>query len=639
MIEPMAKIEIVGLFEELDSTLDILQQTGTVQIEDIPTIEEADKTHIHRIHLDDTKEHLLKSYEELLSTVSEILEVLKIGIVEEVTLESGTTDSLHSLSPDELLDHISPIAREIRRLSRHRKNLIQDIESARQYETLIKMFLPLLEKAGPVSDLEQIGIILKEGESSVLPILRERIDEITSSKTLIFHQQMTDGEIGVFIVIAPEDLSVVRQLLGHEGVAEYHIPREFRKKNLQESIGVIRQRIENIPHELELIDQQLLETKRKNAALLRFVHSHCTDKLNQLRILSRLVRTRYTFMISGWTPISSLNKLKNKFRDHFNERVYVGSVKMSNFDFLQIPTFLKNSNFLRSFELLTKLLPPPVYGNIDATPFITLFFPIFFGVILGDMGYGIALLALAGIIKWKSKKGSYINDAGTVAIAAGISTVFFGFLFGEFLGDIGEHFGLKPLAPWLHRAGAIETILLLALGLGTIHIVLGFILKTYISIIMRHIKGVIEGISKIIVILGTTGVFIQLFLGFPIIIRYLSLGVVGIGILGVAFTEGFIGLLEIFSVFGNILSYSRIMAIGLASVILAIVANRLATEVDNIVVGILIGFIIHLINFIMGIFSPTIHSLRLHYVEFFSKFFLPSGRPFQPFKRIGGNLS
>ena len=76
MIEPMAKIEIIGLFEELDSTLDLLQQVGSVEIEDIPVVEDSKQTHIHRIHLDETKEHLKSRYEELLLSISEILEFL-----------------------------------------------------------------------------------------------------------------------------------------------------------------------------------------------------------------------------------------------------------------------------------------------------------------------------------------------------------------------------------------------------------------------------------------------------------------------------------------------------------------------------------------------------------------------------------
>ena len=122
-------------------------------------------------------------------------------------------------------------------------------------------------------------------------------------------------------------------------------------------------------------------------------------------------------------------------------------------------------------------------------------------------------------------------------------------------------------------------------------------------------------------------------------VRYGAFALLGFGFLGVIFSEGLLGFIEIFSIFGNILSYSRIMAIGLASVILATVANRLAEASPNIIAAILIGFIIHLINFIMGVFSPTIHSLRLHYVEFFSKFFVPTGRQFQPFKKMREDIT
>jgi len=634
MIEPMTKIEIVGLLDELDGTLDFLQHIGIVQIDEIPAIKETGNTRIHRIHLDETKKQLLEKYEELLFTVTEILNIIKEGVVEEVPLDVETQGKLQKLNSDELLEHISQISRKIRRLARQRNNLLQDLESTRQYETLVNIFLPLLEKTETVGELEQIGIILKRGENSILPILKERIHEITGSQTMFYHQKMPDGRTGVFIAVTPEDLSDVRQLLGSEGVAEYHIPREFRKKNLQESIVAIQSRMEDIPPEIEKIDHQLLEEKKSNASLLSFVHSLSANRLNQLRILSRLVRTHYTFVISGWTPASSFEKLKKQLRKHFDERVYVDKVKLNDLDFLHMPTLLTNRGIFRSFEILMKLLPPPKYENIDATPFIAIFFPIFFGIILGDIAYGLALLAFAGLLKWKAPRGGFLSNVGTVALTAGVSTVVFGFLFGEFLGELGSSFGIKPVASWLNRTGALQITLLIALGLGTIHIFLGFVLKTYLSIIMRHIKGVIEGLSKIIVIMGIIGVLSQLFLSFPEIVRNIAYVMMGLGFLGVVLTEGFLGIIEIFSNVSNILSYSRIMAIGLSSAMLAFVANRLAEASQSIIAGILIGFSIHLVNFVMGVFSSTIHSLRLHYVEFFSKFFVPSGKPFQPFKKI-----
>ena len=354
-----------------------------------------------------------------------------------------------------------------------------------------------------------------------------------------------------------------------------------------------------------------------------------------LKILSRLACTHYTFVISAWTPVSSVEEVKEIIRKRFDDSVYVGRVSLSDVDFLHIPTFLNNKGVVRPFEILMKLLPLPKYGNLDATPFVTFFFPLFFGIILGDIVYGLILVGLAAFLRWKSSPKDLLHDVATVAIVAGCSTIFFGFLFGEFLGDLGHQLGFKPLTSWLDRGEAIEVTLLIAIGLGVIHIVLGLLLNTYLGFKMRHVKKIFEEFGKILVILGTGMGLSQLFLNLPVIVRHMGFLGAGMGLMVTVFTSGIVGILEIISTFGNILSYSRIMAIGLASAMLAMVANRFIEASPNIIAGIIIGILIHAINFILGVFSPTIDSLRLHYVEFFSKFYLPTGRPFQQFKKDG----
>ncbi|MDX2057111.1 MAG: V-type ATPase 116kDa subunit family protein, partial [Gemmatimonadales bacterium] len=95
--------------------------------------------------------------------------------------------------------------------------------------------------------------------------------------------------------------------------------------------------------------------------------------------------------------------------------------------------------------------------------------------------------------------------------------------------------------------------------------------------------------------------------------------------------EGIIAPIEFLSTVSNVLSYARIMALGTASVMMAVVANRLAGSVGSVVVGVLFGLLFHLVNFVLGVFAPTVHGLRLHYVEFFGKFYSPGGAPFAPF--------
>jgi V/A-type H+-transporting ATPase subunit I len=99
----------------------------------------------------------------------------------------------------------------------------------------------------------------------------------------------------------------------------------------------------------------------------------------------------------------------------------------------------------------------------------------------------------------------------------------------------------------------------------------------------------------------------------------------------VILAEGVLGMIELMTTLGNVLSYARIMAIGTASVILAVVANQMVGAVGSTVVGLLFALLFHLVNFAIGVFSPAIHALRLHYVEFFGKFYSPGGRPYEPF--------
>jgi len=106
------------------------------------------------------------------------------------------------------------------------------------------------------------------------------------------------------------------------------------------------------------------------------------------------------------------------------------------------------------------------------------------------------------------------------------------------------------------------------------------------------------------------------------------------GILLLVITEGLMGPLELLKCFGNVLSYARLMAIGVSSVVLAQVANTIGQIMESLSVGIIVALIFHLMNFALGVFSPTIHSLRLHYVEFFSKFFQSGGKPYEPFRRM-----
>jgi V/A-type H+-transporting ATPase subunit I len=200
--------------------------------------------------------------------------------------------------------------------------------------------------------------------------------------------------------------------------------------------------------------------------------------------------------------------------------------------------------------------------------------------------------------------------------------------FGEALGDLGrERFGIHAVA--FDREEALESLLVLAVALGFIHVLLGLGLGAFT--LRRHPReAVARALTAGIVVAGV--VALGALTGYlPEIALAPAVGALAVALVALVAVGGVLAIVELLSTFGNILSYARLMAIGTASVMLAVVANDLGRAVNLPVLGVLVAVLFHLINFALGVFSPTIHSLRLHYVEFFGKFYRPGGVPYRPF--------
>ncbi|MDX1661797.1 MAG: ATPase, partial [Gemmatimonadota bacterium] len=178
---------------------------------------------------------------------------------------------------------------------------------------------------------------------------------------------------------------------------------------------------------------------------------------------------------------------------------------------------------------------------------------------------------------------------------------------------------------------ALFPFLIFTVALGFVHIVLGLLLGSVTALRRHHPReSVGKGVSALMIVLVTvallaaaevlpgsffTPAVIGVLIAFPVLV----------------IAEGVLGPVELLSTFGNVLSYARIMALGTASVVMAVVANEMVGAVGSVVVGVLFGLIFHLVNLVLGVFGPTIHAVRLHYVEFFGKFYSPGGTEYRPF--------
>ncbi|VEU80138.1 V-type ATP synthase subunit I [Haploplasma axanthum] len=322
-----------------------------------------------------------------------------------------------------------------------------------------------------------------------------------------------------------------------------------------------------------------------------------------------------------------------------------------------VPTLLKNNKFVTPFESITNTYSVPNYREIDPNPVMSIWYWIIFGLMIGDVGYGLMMLLVFGLFtKYKKPKGEF-GQLVKIFFYSGITSIIAGILYGSFFGVdfnlfgiIGNIFGQNWNSVLLDPINETMTMLIFSIGLGVLHLITALVMKVILSVKQKDvITGIADGLSWIFILLGvsmfaaasilsllkTIGI---VFLIIGIVVLIVFKGLKKKGILGKIF-GGFGGLFGVTSYLSDLLSYSRILALALSSGIIAYTMNLLAGLVNgngSNFIGIIISIPIyiggHLFNFAMGLLSAYVHSSRLQYLEFYNKFYEGGGYLFEPLK-------
>jgi V/A-type H+-transporting ATPase subunit I len=334
-------------------------------------------------------------------------------------------------------------------------------------------------------------------------------------------------------------------------------------------------------------------------------------------------------VLFGWMPTASVDALRRTLAERHGEALVVEEKEILRQELDEVPVAMRNPPYFRPFELLVRLLPTPRYTSIDPTPFVGIFFPLFFGMILGDAGYGVLLLAAAlGIVLFVKQRRT-LRQAGQILLVSSLYAIVFGVLYGEFFGDLGIRLlGLEE--PWLDRRTAILPMLYFALATGAVHVTVGLALGFAASLKGHRTREAFARLSSMLAVLCLAGVMASYYAPVAELMRKPLLMALLVIAPVLLVTGGLLAPFELLRHVGNVVSYARIMAVGLASVLLAYVANRLAGAAGSLWVGIAVAVLLHAFNVVLGVFAPTIHALRLHYVEFFSKFIETGGQSYRP---------
>lgn len=633
MIVKMAKIRILGPKSQLTPVLDLLQELGAIHIEskppDVLRMEEIQV--VRRFTVEEITQQTKATLEALLNQVKKIL--LALPHPSEThgygpahpPLEAGEA------SLQKLTDQLKPIVSRVESLVGKRKVHEDELSLLARYEKILQVLSPLISMVRESHDLEFMGLAIQAEQRHVIPILEQALSRLTGGHYEIFYREVDKETLAGLLVFPKTSAAQVKALLWGENIGELRLPASITNKPLGEALKItLRKRLE-LPERIRKLDRELAELSQRWYGMLEQLRRWLENKIEQIMVSASFYETKMTFIIYGWIPQTALSKLQEHLGTEFQSRVIVEQLLVEKSEEDRIPVTLSNPSLIHPFEIFTRVLPLPRYGTIDPTPFIAAFFPLFFGMIIGDIGYGLILLIAAVLARKRYRLNPLIGDLALICSWAAASSVLWGIAYGEFFGDLGERWGLHPV--FFNRMEDLMKTLFIAVAMGVVHILLGIGLGIFTALrqgrrheMIAKFTGLVLVVAFLTMMSGILGWLPRTSIPISLTVILASLPVLILG-------GGPSAAMELHNLV-NILSYLRLMGIGVASVSLAFAANQVGELMGNVFLGILMGSILHTVNLGFGIFSPTIQSLRLHYVEFFENFFQGGGCEYRPFQKL-----
>lgn len=645
MILKMSKVQIVGPRRYFYDTLSVLHNEGVLHIEDVSKKITPGETLLRKMKVDDERlerEQLLDKLKQKVDAILRILEPSEISPQESEKYYQAYMGMSCEQIHEEVEKMLAEVEEQTKELAAKKTALEREYATYSRYEGILKKIGPLAKNLIALEGYTTVALLVDRKYKKVLDIIREEVGKITKNQYELVSTDVDENTTAALLVFNKIFGEQVNAFLYAEKVNQIRLPEELADKPFNEAYSYMRERIEVLPQEIGKVREELREVSKGWYTKLKTIRDVLEDRCEELRVASFAGETDYTFVIEGWVPAKYLRKLQKELAKKIGEKVILTEVPVSHEELEGAPVVMENPRWAKPFEEIVNMFGTPRYGTIDPTAMLALFYPLFFGFIIGDIGYGLVLLLICFLMRRKWGKIYFVRVATSMLSLAGIMAVFFGFLFGEFFGSLPEWyhwvkeveiFGIHLPFYRIHEHN-ILTYAGIALAVGIAHLTLGFILGV-INAYREKAKGhLLEKVGFLLLILSLffiLGETLKLIPGGGMIFFLLLIG----GIALVAAGGGVEGVFHIPTLMSNIFSYIRLMALGVAGVILADVANQLATSFGSIWTGITIAIFLHLINIVFHTFSSTIHSLRLNVLEFFNKFYEPGGRVYKPFKRVG----
>jgi V/A-type H+-transporting ATPase subunit I len=544
-------------------------------------------------------------------------------------LSFGPTTELDWLEQARV-ENISAICDRIARTHSKMSALSAERDGLAAHKRFFGEFKPLVGFFSELKSVEIAGVVLRERNGTSEHELESALYAAVGGAYEIFRGAAREGSLALLVAYPKRERKKMERevfdpLAGK--ISRVRAAGGAQNETEGESISSVFEKDEILEKKLAACGKILEDYAVRYTALLRSAERGLEYTVKQLLLRDFIASSPMVFCVSGWIPADKRDGLGQMLAGEFGGKIIMATSKPTPTEYQDTPVLLRNPSWASPFERLLGFFPPPIYGSVDPVLSVMFFFPLFFGLIVGDIGYGLILFLVARFIGLRRGGSAVWEDVSKILYACVFSTMLFGAVYGEFFGFSSDIFGLP--SPLFDRKRETGVLLSAVLALGVIHLSLG------------NLMGALDWLRRGYFRRGAVNLLDLSLIWFAGWIGYQWFATGGPGKLSVycfvfalmakTVLDGPKAMMEIVRVFSGVLSYARLMALGLASVMLAAAANKMFEVAGSGVFGFLGALGLHTLNFVLGLFSPVIQSLRLHVVEFFSQFARQGNVRFAPF--------
>lgn len=466
------------------------------------------------------------------------------------------------------------------------------------------------------------------------------------------------------VISMKEEAKALEEALRSRGFAR---PSRLLNKPPREKQKQLEQRILDARSEIEQLERQIKELTGEREHL-RLMSDYYRVRADKYEVLGQLPQTRMTFAMEGYIPARTAKSLAGQLKEEYGAAVELSEIPKEE----SAPVLLKNGRFAASGEGVLASFGLPGKGEIDPSCIMTVFYVFLFGLMLSDAAYGLIVSAACGAALLKfPRMEEGLKKSIRLFFWCGLSTLFWGVMFGGYFGDAVDviartFFGIsvpegQSLIPavWFVPLNDPMRLLMYSLLFGCIHLFTGLLLKGYLCIRNRDYMALLcDVVFWFLMILGLllmllpSTMFTSMFgleIRFPAFVAILSKGMAAGGALGILLFAGrrkknkwgirlALGAYDLYNITGwlsDLLSYSRLLALGLATGVIASVVNQMGSMMGKSIPGVILFIVVflggHTFNLAINLLGAYVHTCRLQYVEFFGKFYEGGGKEFTPF--------